>query len=29
VLQKNGFEFTGAGSETGVIRYAITRSNLN
>ena len=29
VLQKNGFEFTGAGSETGVIRYAINRSNLN
>lgn len=29
VLQKNGFEFTGAGSETGVIRYAIKRSNLN
>ena len=29
VLEKNGFEFTGAGSETGVIRYAIRRSNLN
>jgi len=29
VLQKNGFEFTGAGSEAGVIRYAINRSNLN
>lgn len=29
VLQKNGFEFTGTGSETGVIRYAIKRSNLN
>lgn len=29
VLQKNGFELTGAGSETGVVRYAITRSNLN
>jgi RimJ/RimL family protein N-acetyltransferase len=29
VLQKNGFELQGAGSETGVIRYAITRSNLN
>lgn len=28
VLQKNGFELTGAGSETGVVRYAITRSNL-
>ena len=29
VLKKNGFECTGAGSESGVIRYAITRSNLN
>jgi ribosomal-protein-alanine N-acetyltransferase len=29
VLQKNGFELTGAGSESGVIRYAINRSNLN
>lgn len=29
VLQKNGFEFTGTGSETGVVRYAIKRSNLN
>ena len=29
VLEKNGFVYTGAGSETGVIRYAITRSNLN
>ena len=29
VLEKNGFQFTGAGSETGVIRYAIKRSNLN
>lgn len=29
VLQKNGFELSGAGSETGVVRYAITRSNLN
>lgn len=29
VLEKNGFEYTGAGSETGVIRYAIKRSNLN
>ena len=29
VLQKNGFELTGAGSETGVVRYAINRSNLN
>ena len=29
VLRKNGFEYAGAGSETGVIRYAINRSNLN
>ncbi|MGB7451472.1 MAG: GNAT family N-acetyltransferase [Lysobacterales bacterium] len=29
VLEKNGFEYTGAGSETGVIRYAIKRSKLN
>jgi len=29
VLKNNGFEFTGAGSETGVIRYAIKRSKLN
>ncbi|MGA9575793.1 MAG: GNAT family N-acetyltransferase [Lysobacterales bacterium] len=29
VLKKNGFEYTGAGSETGVIRYAIRRSQLN
>ena len=29
VLKKNGFEYTGAGSETGVIRYAIKRSKLN
>jgi ribosomal-protein-alanine N-acetyltransferase len=29
VLEKNGFQFTGAGSENGVIRYAIKRSNLN
>jgi RimJ/RimL family protein N-acetyltransferase len=29
VLKKNGFQYTGAGSETGVIRYAINRSNLN
>ena len=29
VLEKNGFEYSGAGSETGVVRYAITRSNLN
>jgi RimJ/RimL family protein N-acetyltransferase len=25
VLEKNGFEFTGAGSEAGVIRYAVKR----
>lgn len=29
VLKKNGFELTGPGSETGVIRYAIKRSKLN
>lgn len=29
VLKKNGFEFTGAGSEAGVIRYAIKRGSLN
>jgi len=29
VLEKNGFQLTGAGSETGVIRYAIKRNNLN
>jgi RimJ/RimL family protein N-acetyltransferase len=29
VLEKNGFVYTGAGSETGVVRYAVTRSNLN
>jgi len=29
VLEKNGFKYTGAGSETGVIRYAIKRSTLN
>ncbi|HEY5776419.1 MAG TPA: GNAT family N-acetyltransferase, partial [Xanthomonadales bacterium] len=29
VLKKNGFQYTGAGSETGVIRYAINRSHLN
>ena len=29
VLEKNGFVLTGAGSETGVVRYAIRRSNLN
>jgi len=29
VLEKNGFEYSGAGSEAGVVRYAINRSNLN
>ena len=29
VLEKNGFTRAGAGSETGVIRYAIKRSSLN
>jgi len=29
VLEKNGFQRAGAGSEAGVIRYAIKRSNLN
>lgn len=29
VLEKNGFKRAGAGSETGVIRYAIARSDLN
>jgi ribosomal-protein-alanine N-acetyltransferase len=29
VLEKNGFRRAGAGSEAGVIRYAITRSSLN
>jgi len=29
VLEKNGFVRTGAGSEAGVIRYAIKRSHLN
>lgn len=29
VLQKNGFERSGAGSESGVIRFAIKRSYLN
>jgi RimJ/RimL family protein N-acetyltransferase len=29
VLEKNGFKLTGAGSEAGVIRYAIKRSSLN
>jgi len=29
VLKKNGFVYTGAGSETGVIRYAIKRSKLD
>lgn len=29
VLEKNGFHFTGRGSERGVIRYALSRSDLN
>lgn len=29
VLEKSGFYYTGKGSETGVIRYAIRRSQLN
>ena len=29
VLKKNGFELTGPGSETGVVRYAVKRSSLN
>ena len=29
VLEKNGFSFTGQGSEQGVIRYAVQRSSLN
>jgi len=29
VLEKNGFSFTGQGSEQGVIRYAVKRENLN
>lgn len=29
VLEKNGFSFTGQGSEQGVIRYAMYRSKLN
>ena len=29
VLEKNGFAPAGAGSEAGVIRYAIKRSSLN
>jgi len=28
VLEKNGFELTGPGSETGVVRYAVKRSSL-
>ncbi len=28
VLEKNGFQFTGAGSEAGVVRYAVQRSGL-
>ena len=29
VLEKNGFKFSGAGSEAGVVRYAVHRSSLN
>jgi len=29
VLKKNGFELTGPGSETGVVRYAIKRDRMN
>ena len=29
VLEKNGFSFTGQGSEQGVIRYAVQRSDLD
>lgn len=29
VLEKNGFQYSGPGSEKGVIRYAIKRSSLN
>ena len=28
VLEKNGFEFSGPGSEAGVVRYAVKRSSL-
>ncbi len=28
VLQRNGFEFTGPGSEAGVVRYAVNRTSL-
>jgi len=28
VLEKNGFHLTGAGSEAGVVRYAVNRSSL-
>jgi ribosomal-protein-alanine N-acetyltransferase len=28
VMKKNGFEFTGAGSELGVVRYAVQRPDL-
>ncbi|GMR15156.1 MAG: hypothetical protein BMS9Abin30_0777 [Gammaproteobacteria bacterium] len=28
VLEKNGFEFTGTGSEAGVVRYAVKRTSL-
>ena len=29
VMKKNGFEFTGAGSELGVVRYAVQRPDRN
>ena len=29
VLEKNGFEFTGPGSETGVVRYAVNKTSLS
>jgi ribosomal-protein-alanine N-acetyltransferase len=29
VLRKNGFQYIGVGSEAGVVRYAIKRSDLN
>jgi len=29
VLEKNGFRYTGAGSEAGVVRYAVNRNSFN
>ena len=29
VLKKNGFEFTGSGSEAGVVRYAVKKTSLS